>query len=446
SEVLEPAAAAAQAGRPRAGGGAGRCAGAAPCSGSVAVTAAVSGPGAAPASAPPRPGDTAEGSELPPARRSTEVPARCQRGGGAPGGDQSGRAERWQSSRVEPGVPAAPPFSSKGGSEPGLPGLREPRPRRAPAVPGAPPLTPRDPSGAGAGTPRCPPRWPRPASPGLTERHFQDVARCFRRGGPAHSGDGTSGSGAVPPPSWAGSGAAAAAAAERVPPWEDAAGGAGGGGEGAGGGGGTRAERGRGGGSPRRAAPEAGAAAARVHLSPRSRAVPHRQRLPGRDQLRVRPGGRGPRRRLRLPGAAAGTRPYSLQHHGEAQGVRRAQALRGHRKAAPGPYGPSFARTGLPPLGFTVSWAWAPTSLAAATGRRAGCPRPLLPWGLRERRTSHPELLGAVARAEKKRGNARQHSRQASVRELAIPCAVLEPPVLSSCSSPVMESLRPPCV
>lgn len=65
SEVLEPAAAAARAGRPRAGGGAGRCAGAVPCSGSVAVTAAVSGPGAAPASAPPRPGDTAEGSELP---------------------------------------------------------------------------------------------------------------------------------------------------------------------------------------------------------------------------------------------------------------------------------------------------------------------------------------------------------------------------------------------
>lgn len=273
------------------------------------------------------------------------------------------------------------------------------------------------------------PRRPRPASPGLTLRHFPYVARRFRRGRPARSADGTSGSGAVPPPSWAGSGAAAAAAAERVPPWEDAAGGAGGGGEDAGGGGGTRAERGRGGGGPRRAAPEAGAAAARVHLPPRPRAVPHRQRLPGRDQLRVRPWGRGPRRRLCLPGAAAGTRPYSLQHHGEARGAA-GPGSAGSPPGGPGTEGCSFAGTGLSPLGPGVNRACAPTSLAVAAG--GGCPRSRSPWGLRE-------LLGAAAHAENNRGAAPPSRCTRAGRS---PWC-LEPPVPSRCSSPGTEPSFP---
>lgn len=134
----------------------------------------------------------------------------------------------------------------------------------------------------------------------------------FRRAGPSRRHLGPA------PGSAAGPGAVGA---ERVPPWEDAAGGGGGGGGVAGGGGGSRAERGRAGGGPGRAAPEAGAAAARVHLPPRPRAVPHRQRLPRRDQLRVRAGGGRQGRGLRFPWAAAGARPHPLQHHGEGRGV-----------------------------------------------------------------------------------------------------------------------------
>lgn len=353
--------------------------------GREAVPGSAPGPPRAPAPSPSPPPSAAPGPPPPPPRRGPgtrrrglsspspllrrgprTVPAGRQRPGRGSerGGRSGGRVRGWKPVPEPPRRrrPAAGGCQSRHCRAPGSPvpaGL-QPRPvppsRRDPTSPA--------PGTGGASPPPLPPGPPR--FPAVSRASPPLCRETLPQGRPARSADGTSGSGAVPPPSWAGSGAAAAAAAERVPPWEDAAGGAGGGGEGAGGGGGTRAERRRGGGGPRRAAPEAGAAAARVHLSPRPRAVPHRQRLPGRDQLRVRPGGRGPRRRLRLPGAAAGTRPHSLQHHGEAQGVRRPRD-----RAAP----PSRV-PGLPPLRPRVSWAQAPTSLA---GPGVRCPRPLPP-------------------------------------------------------------------
>lgn len=122
-----------------------------------------------------------------------------------------------------------------------------------------------------------------------------------------------------PAPERSGAEDAAAAAAGA------AAAGAGAATGGPGGGAGGRGRPGRGPGA--RALPEAGAEAARVHLPPRPRALPHCQRLPGRAELRV-PAGRSRSRRGRgrgctrtpspLPGiGAGGPRPHPLQHHGE---------------------------------------------------------------------------------------------------------------------------------
>lgn len=94
----------------------------------------------------------------------------------------------------------------------------------------------------------------------------------------------------------------------------------------AGGPGGGAGGRGRPGGGPGAGAlPEAGAEAARVHLPPRPRALPHCQRLPGRAELRVPAGwgrrGRGGGRARTAPprtGVGAwGSRSHPLQHHGE---------------------------------------------------------------------------------------------------------------------------------